>query len=292
MIDLTPLDVRKKRGDFRKGIRGYDPQEVDSFLELVAERFEEIVKENMALTEVNDRLSGQVSSQEGRLKAVQEALVTAQELRAEVKKQAEREAELIRQEAEAKSDKVLGELGRRVEESRSLLRELERKRLRYVHSYRRLLEGEMDAVAAELERPPLDEGIGDSVDVEGVVAVLSQEEAADGDTATTAGEAVSAQDKAAHDEVAHGEAVEVEEVAASAVGIDETASEEDSAEVPIALVQDGFVQDGEVESEDDADVTEVVEASADYDEDPSIVPVDVLAPKVVEDDGKAAENVS
>ena len=32
MIDLTPLDVRKKRGDFRKMLRGYDPQEVDSFL--------------------------------------------------------------------------------------------------------------------------------------------------------------------------------------------------------------------------------------------------------------------
>ncbi len=40
MIDLTPLDVRKKRGDFGKGLRGYDPQEVDGFLELVAERME------------------------------------------------------------------------------------------------------------------------------------------------------------------------------------------------------------------------------------------------------------
>ena len=35
MIDLTPLDVRNKRGDFKKLLRGYDPQEVDVFLELV-----------------------------------------------------------------------------------------------------------------------------------------------------------------------------------------------------------------------------------------------------------------
>ncbi len=48
MIDLTPLDVRKKRGDFGKGLRGYDPQEVDAFLELVAERMEVLVKENLA----------------------------------------------------------------------------------------------------------------------------------------------------------------------------------------------------------------------------------------------------
>ena len=44
MIDLTPLDVRKKRGDFGKGLRGYDPAEVDGFLELVGERMEELVK--------------------------------------------------------------------------------------------------------------------------------------------------------------------------------------------------------------------------------------------------------
>ena len=45
MIDLTPLDVRKKRGDFGKRLRGYDPQEVDTFLELVAERMEVLVQE-------------------------------------------------------------------------------------------------------------------------------------------------------------------------------------------------------------------------------------------------------
>ncbi|MFH1765104.1 MAG: DivIVA domain-containing protein, partial [Gemmatimonadota bacterium] len=36
MIDLTPLDVRKKRGDFRRILRGYDPEEVDTFMDLVA----------------------------------------------------------------------------------------------------------------------------------------------------------------------------------------------------------------------------------------------------------------
>ncbi|MSR22300.1 MAG: DivIVA domain-containing protein [Gemmatimonadetes bacterium] len=45
MIDLTPLDVRKKKGDFGKTMRGYDPREVDHFLELVTERMDELVKE-------------------------------------------------------------------------------------------------------------------------------------------------------------------------------------------------------------------------------------------------------
>ena len=49
MIDLTPLDVRNKRGDFKRLMRGYDPQEVDIFLELVAERLEGLVRENLQL---------------------------------------------------------------------------------------------------------------------------------------------------------------------------------------------------------------------------------------------------
>ena len=32
MIDLTPLDVRKKKNDFPKGLRGYDASAVDHFL--------------------------------------------------------------------------------------------------------------------------------------------------------------------------------------------------------------------------------------------------------------------
>ena len=51
MIDLTPLDVRKKRGDFAKTLRGYDASEVDNFLELVAERMEALVKEKLELEE-------------------------------------------------------------------------------------------------------------------------------------------------------------------------------------------------------------------------------------------------
>ena len=36
MIDLTPLEVRKKKGDFRRSMRGYEQQAVDDFIDLVA----------------------------------------------------------------------------------------------------------------------------------------------------------------------------------------------------------------------------------------------------------------
>ncbi|MFP3949289.1 MAG: DivIVA domain-containing protein [Longimicrobiales bacterium] len=157
MIDLTPLDVRKKRGDFRKVLRGYDADEVDGFLEMAAERLEELVKENLKLQERVDRLQEQVSQQGNREEAVREALVTAQELRRDMRVQARREAELLRKEAEAEIERILGEAERQLAERQEALEETERMRLRFLKSFRSLLEREMDAVEVEEGRKPLDD---------------------------------------------------------------------------------------------------------------------------------------
>ena len=153
MIDLTPLDVRKKRGDFTKGLRGYDPREVDHFLEMVAERLEGLVKENLSLRDEVERLTERVQGQEGRENAVNEALVTAQELRKEIREQANQEAELIRREARADAERVLGEVDRQLQERRRDLLELNRSRERFLRSFKSMLERQLDAVEVEQESP-------------------------------------------------------------------------------------------------------------------------------------------
>jgi|GEM_PF-270533 len=153
MIDLTPLDVRKKRGDFAKGLRGYDPREVDHFLEMVAERLEAVVKENMSLREQVDRLLERVQGQEGREDAVRNALVTAQELRKEIEEQAHREAELIRREARGDADRIIVEAERTVQDLRRELLDLNRTRDRYLRAFRTMLERQLDAVQVEEEAP-------------------------------------------------------------------------------------------------------------------------------------------
>ncbi len=157
MIDLTPLDVRKKRGDFGKGLRGYDPQEVDGFLELVAERMEELVKENLAFREKVERLGERVVAQEGREQAIQDALVTAQELRQDVKKQASREAKLMEREARGRIESMIGESEKRLTEHQVALQELERHRERFLKAFRTFLERELDTVEVEFGRAPLEE---------------------------------------------------------------------------------------------------------------------------------------
>ena len=168
MIDLTPLDVRNKRGDFKKLMRGYDPQEVDVFLEIAAERLEELVRENIVLRERSESLERQVSAQSGREQAVQEALVTAQELRADIQSQAQREADhLVHEsenearrltaEAEANVRDLLRDGERRLESSRDALEDMERRRSRFLKAFRQLLERELDVVDVALHSGDSDE---------------------------------------------------------------------------------------------------------------------------------------
>jgi cell division initiation protein len=100
MIDLTPLEVRKKKGDFRRAMRGYDPALVDDFLDLVADRLDELVRQNLSLSERVATQEQQVTEYRDRERALTEALVTAQEMREEIRRQAAQEAELARRGAE------------------------------------------------------------------------------------------------------------------------------------------------------------------------------------------------
>lgn len=149
MIDLTPLDVRKKRGDFRRILRGYDPEEVDHFLELVAERMEVLVRENFSFSDQVSRLREQVGSLEGREKAVHEALVTAEKLRSDVKEQARREADAILREAEAEARRRREEGERDLEDQESALASLERERRQFLLGFRSMLERQLERLDAE-----------------------------------------------------------------------------------------------------------------------------------------------
>lgn len=168
MIDLTPLDVRSKRGDFRKAMRGYEPQEVDTFLELVAERLEEVVRENLQMRERLQFLETQVASQTERESAVRDALVTAQELRKDIREQALREAEKVVEDGKTEARRLVAEAEaevrirvrnseRHADEIMTSLAELERRRLRFLRSFRQLLEREMDVVEVEEARTPLED---------------------------------------------------------------------------------------------------------------------------------------
>jgi DivIVA domain-containing protein len=154
---LTPGDVR--RYDFGSAIRGYDRARVDQFREQVADALERALRQSAELETKTRSIAEQLKHYRERDKALNEALVSAQQLREDVREQAQREADLVLREAE-------GEAARLQEGARAqiagLVREiegLERVRRTYLAQLRTLAErhlAEVDAlsqVAAPTEPP-------------------------------------------------------------------------------------------------------------------------------------------
>lgn len=166
MIDLTPLDVRKKKGDFRKGLRGYEPPEVDGFLDLVAERLEAVVRENASLRDRSAQLAEAVEAFRMREKAMNDALVSAQQLREEIRTQAQREGEILLREARSEAERLVSDARRELEREREALGRARAQRERFLRAHRAFLENQLGEVGLEEERA-LRERTGELGDPEG-----------------------------------------------------------------------------------------------------------------------------
>jgi DivIVA domain-containing protein len=103
-MKLTPLDIRKQ--DFEKSLRGYDTAEVRNFLDIVATQWEEIADERRRLEDKVADLKNKLEHYERVEEALQEALQTARDSAEDKVKNAEREAELIIEEAKAEAREI------------------------------------------------------------------------------------------------------------------------------------------------------------------------------------------
>ncbi len=156
-MDLTPLDVRKKKDDLRRTVRGYDPAQVDAFLDLVADRFEEAVQDEVRLKEQVTLLRERLGGFEERDRALNEALIAAQELREEARLQAEKQAGLRIQEADQQAEKLVGDARRSAEDSERALADLNARRASFLRGMRSLLDrflAEVSYEEARLEGSP------------------------------------------------------------------------------------------------------------------------------------------
>jgi len=151
-MDLTPLDVRKKKEDLRRAMRGYDLAQVDAFLDLVADRLETMVQEEVRLNERVRLLKERLAGFEERERALNEALIAAQELREEARLQSEKQAGLRLQEADQQAEKLVGDARRATEDSERMLADLHARRASFLRGMRSLLDRFLQDVAYEEAR--------------------------------------------------------------------------------------------------------------------------------------------
>jgi len=162
---LTSHDVRAQ--EFQRAIRGCDPAQVDEFKNRVAEEIDRLLRERAQLDERIRNMSEQLKSYRDRERAMNEALVSAQQLRSEMQAQVDREREVSLREARAQAEQeVLGarqEADRILQEARSESQrlahanEIARRQFHgYLASLRQLVErqlAEIEALSGEPGTP-------------------------------------------------------------------------------------------------------------------------------------------
>ena len=148
---ITPMDIRQQQFTV-KMFRGFDTQEVDTFLEDLAADYEALLKENSLLKEQLQALEERLRGLEEREKVLQETLVTTQRLVEEMKDQARREAALNIREAEVQADRI-------IEASRSAEGSLQSEIIALKRTRRQLVEGLRSTV--EMYQRLLDQDLKD-----------------------------------------------------------------------------------------------------------------------------------
>jgi cell division initiation protein len=124
-------------------MRGYSDEEVDVFLDDVADEFERLFQENIELNDRVQRLEEQIAGHVQMKDALEKTLISAQLQSDEMKANARKESELILQEAELKARGIVNESYSETQRVQQALIQLKHLEEDFRFKFRSLLEGHL-----------------------------------------------------------------------------------------------------------------------------------------------------
>lgn len=110
---IKPIDVRRK--EFKHSVRGYNADQVDDFLDTVADEFEHTYSENLRMREEISSLRDRLEQFEKLEDSIQSALVHAEHAANDLRESATREAEDLRGSAIREAENVRNNANREAE---------------------------------------------------------------------------------------------------------------------------------------------------------------------------------
>jgi cell division initiation protein len=150
---LSPLDVSQQKFKGRFG-GGVDRTEVEAFMRVVATELERLIKDNEQLREENKGLARSLDEHQRREDTVRETLLTATRVTDDLKKQAEKEADIIMGKAELDAERLLEAAQARRGELLKDIGELRRQRVQFLQQ----VKSQIDAHQALLDVAAADDG--------------------------------------------------------------------------------------------------------------------------------------
>ena len=145
---ITPLDIQQQQ--FKgKMLGGLDPDDVDTFLQLVAKEFEDLIRENVELKELAKKSSAEIDEMGQREHSLRETMLAAQKITEEMKANAQKEATLLISEAELKGERIIADAENRLLQLNNQIHELRRQKLQFESNLKSALESHLKMLTLE-----------------------------------------------------------------------------------------------------------------------------------------------
>jgi cell division initiation protein len=137
-MKITPIDIQQKK--FKIKFRGFDVQDVDGYLEEIADVIETLTAENNGLREKSRRLELEGKAFRKQEESFKKVMLSSQKVIEQMKANAHKSSELIIAGAEVKAEKVLNGAHNRLAQLHEDIAELKRQRMQIVVQIRSIIE--------------------------------------------------------------------------------------------------------------------------------------------------------
>ncbi len=165
-MKITPLEI--KRQQFKKVMRGYDPVEVETFLDMLSNDMEEQLRSTKDLRDRTIELETQLADYKNMEKTLQQTLMQAQEASGRSIENSRKEAELIMKEAELKAAQIIDKARADFSRIKEQISSLKARKQSVISRLKVLLSSEIDLIRAleidEEDRPTQDGSKGTGKD--------------------------------------------------------------------------------------------------------------------------------
>ncbi len=151
-MDTTPLEITQR--EFSRRFRGIDPDEVQHYLEQLAEEMTRLLHQVGEQAAQIQRLEAQIKGYQDREDTLRNTLLAAQQMSDEMKATAKREGELLLKEAELRAERLMDQAHQKLGQVQAEVAELKRQRDLFAAKLRGLLKTHTDLLdAATLDTP-------------------------------------------------------------------------------------------------------------------------------------------
>jgi cell division initiation protein len=149
-MKLSPLDIQQQQ--FRTALAGFDKREVDTFLDLLANDFEDLVRENKKLEEELKKREGDLHEYRERERTLKETMLTATQITEDIKQNARKEAEIVIAQAEHQAEQIIQNAHTRLVRIMEDMDELRRQKAQFEASLRSIIQAHDKLLDAMAER--------------------------------------------------------------------------------------------------------------------------------------------